>query len=719
MNTRMRYGLALMAVLTPVVAQAGCSNLPSQPGSTDQASLSAAAAPGDEHARAQAFVEARYAAADVRHSFRTRFGETIDCIDFFAQPGVKALAARGTPITELPAPAKRPQLTAASALSLAVFDGSPDEDGNPRLCSDTTVPYVRVTVDDIARAGGIDRYLSNAKKKAPAHVGKQRPLPPDSAGPVYAHAQVDYIGTESFPTDRATLSVWAPNLGANPGGSHSLQQTWTLAGSQAWSPSAPCAPNCMQTVEVGWTVDQVLNAGSNPTSPHLFIFSTADGYESGCYNNSGSGCVTWVGTPGAAFTPGMTLAASSASSPPVMDELTVQVTQCSVYGDCPGGWEIQMRTLNNGTTPLSSIGYYPSADFSGSFKTAATSFSAGGEVADNRDLNTTTMVDTFQMPMGSGAAATAGFGKAGYVRDYAVYFSSSPEGPFDAPGASEPEYGVWTFDTTTTSPEYLAGWGPFFYLGAPPLVPAVTSLSPSSGPANSNTVVTINGSNFDTAGGTTVTFGGVPALNVSCPTSIKCFATAQSLGESAVSELVDVRVKVGTAVSAAGTQDQFTFTGTGPTCTSAYWTCNGTENEAVFVCGPPGGSNWQLQRLEGTTYQNVTTSVFWDENPNDDPYVEELGPPASGTTTTYKVCLNNTSTGVPNCTAPIVLQNTTQCTCQPGTCESLGGCGGAVPDGCGGTITCGSCATGESCVNHACVTIHHPPPPHCTPGTCM
>jgi len=42
----------------------------------------------DEDARIQAFLDARYTAADVRYSYKTRAGEVIDCIDFFAYPSL-------------------------------------------------------------------------------------------------------------------------------------------------------------------------------------------------------------------------------------------------------------------------------------------------------------------------------------------------------------------------------------------------------------------------------------------------------------------------------------------------------------------------------------------------------------------------------------------------------------------------------------------------------
>jgi hypothetical protein len=239
-----------------------------------------------------------------------------------------------------------------------------------------------------------------------------------------------------------------------------------------WTSKVACAPNCRQTVEAGWTVDPGLNGDGNP---HLFIFSTANGYQTGCYNGgSGSSCLPWIATPKAPFAPGMTLGTSSATtSPPTMAELIVQVTACSTTGNCSSGWEVQVRTNNNGTTPLAEVGYYPASDFTGSFQTTATAFSAGGEVYDNRDFNPVTEADTFLLPMGNGNVSSAGYGKAAYVHDFEIFPTGAGDPtltPFGAPGSSEPQYGV-TPQTTPIepgTPESDAGWLDYFYLGAPP-----------------------------------------------------------------------------------------------------------------------------------------------------------------------------------------------------------------------------------------------------------
>jgi Neprosin len=438
----------------------------------------------DEISRAQAFVDARYTAADVRHSFRTKFGEMIDCIDFFSQPGVKALAARGTPITKLPAPARRPQLSGPLAFASAAFDGSLDEDGNVRFCSDSTVPEVRLTVQDIESTGGIDAFLSRIKNVKKFHFDPSRArggTPPETGDPAYAHTYTSYTGNLSIAADRATLSVWDPTVTTIP--NHSLEQTWTTNDGTS---SAPCAPDCTQTVEVGWTVDPNLASLVNPktpqlASPHLFIYSTADGYQSGCYDvnipSPQTPCPVWIGAPGSPFAVGMTLASSSAPvdpptaslNPPTAQVLTIQVTQCSDTNDCQDGWEIELGTEDGGImTVLSELGYYASSNYSGTFQTVAAVFESGGEVYDGTDLNTSTNLDSWKVPMGNGNSAQLGYGRAANVHNYYVFGSnlSNPDTAFDDPQSTVPDnYNVWTLPSAGN---FESAWSNFFYLGDVP-----------------------------------------------------------------------------------------------------------------------------------------------------------------------------------------------------------------------------------------------------------
>jgi Neprosin len=271
-----------------------------------------------EAARVQSFLDARYKASDVKHSFRTKLGDTIDCIDFFAQAGVKALAARGTPITKPPPSVTRPR-----------NPDEPDENGYRRQCPDGTVPQVRITPDQIQRAGGLDAYLSRIKKfmgKLPSGSLPARSQrgslttsgPPAPGLPGYAHAYI--LGTgNNYTSGSARLSIWTPAIPSNNLTDHSLMQTWTTTGGNVataatpTTPAVPCPANCDQTVEVGWIVDPGFFVDTNP---HLFIYATPDGYWTGCYNDSipinisgARTCPVWVGLP-SSFPPGVTLPTS-------------------------------------------------------------------------------------------------------------------------------------------------------------------------------------------------------------------------------------------------------------------------------------------------------------------------------------------------------------------------------------------------------------------------
>lgn len=51
------------------------------------------------------------------------------------------------------------------------------------------------------------------------------------------------------------------------------------------------------------------------------------------------------------------------------------------------------------------------------------------------------------------------------------------------------------------------------------------------------------------------------------------------------------------------------------------------------------------------------------------------------------------------------------CTCTPTTCAAQGKNCGSIPDGCGGTLNCGTCGSNQTCTSNVCVAS-------CTPTTC-
>ena len=71
------------------------------------------------------------------------------------------------------------------------------------------------------------------------------------------------------------------------------------------------------------------------------------------------------------------------------------------------------------------------------------------------------------------------------------------------------------------------------------LVPSVSKIAPVSAPAGTSIPIVIHGHRFDTTPGmTTVTFGGTPAVSVSCPSPSKCTAVTPNLGVGVVSVVV-------------------------------------------------------------------------------------------------------------------------------------------------------------------------------------
>ena len=89
-----------------------------------------------------------------------------------------------------------------------------------------------------------------------------------------------------------------------------------------------------------------------------------------------------------------------------------------------------------------------------------------------------------------------------------------------------------------------------------PFAPAITSVSPASGPAAGGTSVTITGTKFSTAtGGTTIDFGSTPATAVSCSATSSCTAISP-----AGSGTVNVTATTTGGTSATSSADEFAYT---------------------------------------------------------------------------------------------------------------------------------------------------------------
>ena len=324
----------------------------------------------DEETRVQAYLASRYSPADVRHSFTTMLGgKTIDCIDFFAQPSVKHLAAIGRPLTEIPKPPHAAHHT--GKFSPCTFNGEPDENGRPRICPEGSVAIRRVTADDIREKGGLDAYLhppprvrpprpgpgSGAQVTASTTTAVRHPssatagnlvagvssstagggaspliVPAPDAGnypyctefelndlPGFAHVQATAYpgGSATISTAGATLSLNNPLLGSTAEyGDHNVAQTWLYSGwAFNWGTQCSCSVSdpdrpCAQTLEFG---SEAVANGSGGQTYEFFLAATNDGYSSFCENAT---CDDWVQTlTGGAggMVPGLPLPSSGGS----------------------------------------------------------------------------------------------------------------------------------------------------------------------------------------------------------------------------------------------------------------------------------------------------------------------------------------------------------------------------------------------------------------------
>lgn len=452
---------------------------------TTPTATSTAAVSAEEAARVRAYLDSFYTAKDVTHSFRTKFGEDVDCIDFYAQPSVRARVAQGEHVEvpeapEPPSAAKRDPKARDLFAEAVGFNGELDENGSGRRCTGNTVPFIRKTAAQIQAAGGLDAYLklrSQPPIRPPAgpqsqdvpgffHVIAEYPLgftgsqavcglnaacsqvldgtaPPCAAGQTVCPAQPVQGGS-------AISAVYAPSTDAF---GHSLSQTWTFSGNGVsdLTQCKACTTDCTQSVEVGWIMEpDFFTSTQNPNSPHLFVYSTQDGYwKTGAYANDPGGapkcgcdeaagnclaCANRVtdpfvqipakpGTP--QFTPNM-----SVFTPSQIGAKPNEVTFETVNTANGKGWFVFINGV--------AIGNYPATIFKtsalpivGSMANTAQAFWAGGEVARQSGTSYTTNTPALS-EMGSGIGAPIGFEAAAYDRNIEFFV------PANQPGSSTP-----------------------------------------------------------------------------------------------------------------------------------------------------------------------------------------------------------------------------------------------------------------------------------------
>jgi hypothetical protein len=193
---------------------------------------------------------------------------------------------------------------------------------------------------------------------------------------------------------------------------------------------------------------------------------------------------------------------------------------------------------------------------------------------------------------GSLAAATAV--KFGTIA--ASVFQINADGTITA---IAPAQSAGTVDITVTTPNGTSATSPadqFTYLAS---APAVTAVSPTSGPTGGGTSVTITGTNL--AGAAQVYFGTIAATDftINSATSVTATAPAQAAG------VVDLTVSGPYGVSATSGADQFAYTGTAPAVTGLDITSGPTAGGTVVTIS---GSN--LNGATGVAFGANAASSF-------------------------------------------------------------------------------------------------------------
>ncbi|GMH17619.1 hypothetical protein Nepgr_019460 [Nepenthes gracilis] len=195
------------------------------------------------------------------------------------------------------------------------------------------------------------------------------------------YAVIEYNAqSQTIQGAQATIDIWDPSL-TNPQRDFSLTQIWYIAGSGSNG----------NTAEAGW---QVYPARTGDSQPRLFVFWTADGYNTGCYDLT---CPGFVQTSDQ-YTPGMALTPSTYNGQ--QNELGLVINKDIKTGNF---W-----LYVDGTA----MGYWPNAIYN-TLQGGADIVEWGGEIVDSSGsggFHTLTQ-------MGSGYLPSAGYGQSSYIRN--------------------------------------------------------------------------------------------------------------------------------------------------------------------------------------------------------------------------------------------------------------------------------------------------------------
>ncbi|XP_068647646.1 protein neprosin-like [Aristolochia californica] len=332
-------------------------------------------------------------------TIRNVHGEVFDCVDILKQPAFDDSLLKNHTVQPL-----------KSGLS----DGG---------CPVATVPLRRVQMEDLLRAGSVSKYVKKQQK------GDRHNKLSQSVFHEYAVARMP--GSGSYHGTAVTLNVWNPQLNTGTGGIFSLAQLWITNGPYQE----------INTIEVGW---QVYPNMYGNTATHLFIYWTADGYQTtGCYNLKCSGFVQVDPN----IFPEMILPTSTTGGAQVEIRLTV------IKDSASGNWWLSYEEASVGQVW---VGYWPASLFT-YLAQSADRIDWGGEITGTASYP----------PMGSGGFPSEGYGKAAYARN--IQYVDNSDAFVDVPSPliiDETKKSCYLLQDDGYDPTF----GRYFFFGGPALV---------------------------------------------------------------------------------------------------------------------------------------------------------------------------------------------------------------------------------------------------------
>ncbi|KAG9440842.1 hypothetical protein H6P81_021007 [Aristolochia fimbriata] len=354
-------------------------------------------------------------------NFTNQYDDIFDCVDINKQPAFDNPLLKDHKIQLQPSSLLLEMQNKSSSSSYIAMKIEVAEES----CPPGTVPIRRIRMEELLRAGSVANYRNKYGRAG------ENPFSNQEATHQHAVLRIDtggpYYGTE------VGLNLWNPKVDRNYGQVFSLAQFWMTNDQQG----------ILNTIEGGWHVYPQIY-GNDAT--HLFIYWTANKYQTGCHNlECGFVQVHQSIMPGLAF--------PVVSSPD--DGIQPGVILKVIRDPGTGSWWLGFEEAY--TSGFVWIGYWPSTLFH-SLNYGATHVSWGGEVCSQNSPG-------FFPPMGSGQWAQSEYGKAAFVNK--IRIARSDYVLVDAPDDLGPQETKPNCYTVVDKGNDVGNFGRFFYFGGP------------------------------------------------------------------------------------------------------------------------------------------------------------------------------------------------------------------------------------------------------------